>query len=540
MTSNLAFSQKDSIPNWKIEANKLLLKAASHGQYKSILSLLNRGADINTKSEFGNTAYGYAIRNNFEKVAFVLKINGADTNITFKNNRTDLLIIPYNDTTSYQGYDIDADLIYQVYNNNLDSVLLLLKQGANPNANDTYEDINALMYATSLNNLKAVKILINAGANINYKPYYNTPAFIEAIIDNYYDIVLYFIKKGVDINQVDDYGATALHYASGLGYTDFVKLLIQNNADVNKKSKDGNTPIDLATITNNSEIINLLIKNGASIDSLDNKKNTPLITASEYDYPNLVDFYLNNGINYKIFNNYGYDAFLSAVRNGNTDVSEMIFRKDSLYFLKNEDKKILFNSAYLSENRNQVKQLKQFGFKDNILPKFNKMFLGNGVILTLNDVLFNFTYGIKDYKYNTLISLNFASRFWRKRVLYQIKDNHYYQFWENRSILSLDFDKRFNLFYDKQKKYQYGAFGGFKYLYTFGRYKGVNQKVKKDFIPSPKIGLFYNNKNFTTQLSYEYYKFNVERINPNKINLSFMFYFNSKPDIYNKKTILWF
>ncbi len=538
-TSLHVFSQQTDTNSWKYEANKLLLKAAAHGQTKSVINLLNKGADINTKSEFGNTSYAYALRNNFEKTAYVLKLNGADTTVKFTNNHKDFLLIPFDDTTSYDGYDIDQDLIFQVYNNNLDSVLLLLKQGANPNANDTYEDITALMYAVGANNLKAVKILVNAGANINYKPYYNTPPFIQSIIDRDTNIIEFFLRKGVNVNQVDDNGATALHYAAGLGYYDFVQLLLKNGAKINVKADDGNTPLDLATITNSYNVVTLLLSKGANLNNTDKLKNTPLITAAEYDYPDLIKLFLSKNIDYKIKNNFGFDALSVALRNGYFDNAKIIFNADSAYFVNNEEAKTLYKSAYLSENRKQIKWLKQQGFKNNILPIFYKFYFGYGIITSFNDLMFNTTFGTKDFKYNTLISLNFATRYWKKRVLYPIEGNHYYQYWEGRSILSLDIDKRINLI-NKDNK-QFGASIGNKFGFTYGKYRGVNQKVKKQIIESPKLGLFYNNKYFSTQLSYGYYKYNVEGISPHKINLMFLVYINSKPNTYyNKKTIIWF
>ncbi len=540
LTINQTYGQNDSITNWKTEINKLFLKAAAHGRTKNVIDLLNRGADIETKSKFNNTAYGYAHRNNFEKTAYVLKLNGADTTIKFNNNRKDLLLIPFDDTTAYDGYDINQDLIFQVYNNNLDSVILLLKQGANPNANDTMQDVTALMYAVGANNLKAVKILVNAGANINYKPYYNTPPFIQSVIDRDTSIIYFMLKNKANVNQVDDYGATALHYAAGLGYYKIVKLLLKNGANVNKKSKDGNTPLDLATITNQYDIVKLLLKNRAKINNTDNLKNTPLITAAEYDYPELIKLFLSKKADYKHKNSFDLDALTVSLRNGNLENAKTIFNTDSSYFVNKSNAKLLYKNAYISENRKQIKWLKQKGFKNNILPIFYSFYFGEGIITSFNDIMINTSFGAKDFKYNTLIGLNFATRYlWKKRVLYPIKDNHYYQFWEGRSILSLDIDKRINI--TNKNNTQFGAFIGNKFGFTYGKYRGVHQKVKKQIIETPKLGLFYNSKYISTQISYEYYKYNVEGISPHKINIMFIIYFNIKSKTYyNKKTIIWF
>ena len=538
---NDGYSQQADSSNigWKAEINKLFLKAAAHGRTKNVIDLLNRGAYINTKSQFGNTAYGYARRNNFEKTAYVLKINGADTTVKFKNNHKDFLLIPFDDTTSYDGYDIDQDLIYYVYNNNLDSVLILLKQGANPNANDTYEDITALMYAVDAGNLKAVKILVNAGANVNYKPYYNLPPFFQAIINRDTNIVKYFLRNGADVNLIDDNEATALHYAAGLGYYDYVQLLLKNGAKINAKAADGNTPLDLATITNNYNVVELLLSKGANINNTDKLKNTSLITAAEYNYPDLVKLFLSKNADYKQKNNYDLDALSVSLRNGYFENAKIIFNTDSAYFANNEESKKLYNNAYFSENRKQIKWLKQQGFKNNIWPLFYKLYFGYGFITSLDDIMFNTTFGTKDFKYNTLLSLNFATRYWKKRVLYPIEENHYYQFWEGRGMLTFDIDKRIN-FVNKDNK-QYGFFVGNKFGFTYGRYRGVNQKVKKQIIETPKLGLFFNAKYISMQLSYEYYKYKIEGISPHKFNFMFLVYFNSKPDTYyNKKMIKWF
>ncbi len=532
------FSQTSN--NWQSEINKILLKSSAKGNSENVIILLNKDADANTVSEFGNSAYMYALKNGKYNTARILKLNGANTTVdSFRVSTQDHYLFPYSDTSSYKGEDIDFDLILAIYNNKIDSVRLLLKQGANANAASYYDDVHTLIYAVDNNNSKMVELLINWGANINYKSKYGDFAFINAVNNNKIEIINILLQYGVDINATDDKKISALHYSVGNNNYKLSKLLISKGANVNSKSHDSNTPLDLAIITNNIKLVKLLINANANINTKDSKKNTPLIIASQYNYIYLVDYLLKNNADYKAINNFGDNAFSVAVRNGNIEITEMIFNKDSAYYKQNTNVDYISKLADLSENKEIKKLVKQYGFITGKKPQFKKWFIGSGIITSKNDLLFSNNFGIKDTKYNTIAQIYFANRYWKNRILYPTSQkNVYTQVWERRSIISVEFDKRFNL-YSKSNK-QYGLFTGIKTLYTFGKYRGVDFKVDDRIIPAPKVGVYYNSHKISILFNYEYYDWGILGVSNHKLSASILFYLNPENESRYKKTIEWF
>jgi ankyrin repeat protein len=104
--------------------------------------LIDKGADVNTKDEFGNTAL---MQVNNPEIAKLLIDKGADVNAKNKYGTTPLMRV-----------------------SNLETAKLLIDNGANVNAKDN-EGETPLMVATEFDEYEIVKFLIENGADINAK-----------------------------------------------------------------------------------------------------------------------------------------------------------------------------------------------------------------------------------------------------------------------------------------------------------------------------------------------------------------------------------
>jgi len=58
-------------------------------------------------------------------------------------------------------------------------------------------------------------------------------------------------------------------------YPDLVKYFIDKGANINKKNNDGNTPLHIALKQKNMEIIGILLKNKAKLDIPNNDGDIP-------------------------------------------------------------------------------------------------------------------------------------------------------------------------------------------------------------------------------------------------------------------------
>lgn len=139
------------------DPNKALLAAVESGAFDKAISLVHLGADPNSKTKDGiyvlcKTAFNLSNADNPAKLVKVLLDYGADPNA--------------------QSPDGTTGLILACASNDLESVTLLLKAGANPNLtvhDDNYPEINgetALMNAVVNGvNLQIVKLLLLANAD---------------------------------------------------------------------------------------------------------------------------------------------------------------------------------------------------------------------------------------------------------------------------------------------------------------------------------------------------------------------------------------
>ncbi len=151
---------------------------------------------------------------------------------TYGNNRP-----VYNDQES-----LDRDLFVACGNGNLSQAIQALENGANINAQDSFED-TPLMKASYLRKKDIVEFLIKRGANINLKSRRDgKSALFIACEKQEWTIAEYLIKHGADVNVHDyDYGYTPLMEACKSGRLDIVTLLLQKGADTNLTNNRGET-----------------------------------------------------------------------------------------------------------------------------------------------------------------------------------------------------------------------------------------------------------------------------------------------------------
>ena len=244
---------------------------------KIVKLLIDNGADVNAKTENGNTALMYACENSnsVEVVKFLID-NGADVNLKNNGGMTALM----------SASDVSHELIE-----------LLIKSGARVNEVDD-NGKSALMYACekhiiSSSDIEVVKFLIDNGANVNLKSNDSETALMNAYIRGNKELVELLINSGADVNLIDfnlkdNYGRTKLMEASKIGNKEAVELLINAGARVNEIDNDGNTALFYAcrlrdyTIFDKKclKLVKFLIDNGADVNIKNNVGQTPLSVSS--------------------------------------------------------------------------------------------------------------------------------------------------------------------------------------------------------------------------------------------------------------------
>jgi len=243
-----------------------LVYAAREGCLECARTLLDRGAQVNQRTNYGWTALLTATQNRHYRLAAYLLDRGADPNLPNKGGWTPLYLATDNRNIESGDYPVrkpDMD--------HLDFIKLLLDKGANVNARicgaestekeckgDTtetrtnftmqwlYEDgATAFLRAAQSGDVTLMKLLLAHGADPKIATAHNDTAlavasgigWVEGVTFEWspqdsLEAVKMCLDLGIDPNVADDQLRTALHGAAHKGRTDVIQLLVDRGANL--------------------------------------------------------------------------------------------------------------------------------------------------------------------------------------------------------------------------------------------------------------------------------------------------------------------
>ena len=217
---------------------KKLVNAAKTDDYKTVLSLLKTGMNVNAIDLWGHTALLYAAEKGHTEIVELLLNNGANVDAIDKDGVTALM------GAAYEGHT--------------EIVELLLNNGADVDAKDKYGN-TALIWETKEGHTEVVKFLLDHGADVNAENKNGYTALIWATTFGCTDAIKLLLEHGANVDAKNNYGDTALMKASEEGHTEIVKLLIKKGADVNLTNKQGKDALSIALQKKSLDIIWQLI-----------------------------------------------------------------------------------------------------------------------------------------------------------------------------------------------------------------------------------------------------------------------------------------
>jgi ankyrin repeat protein len=288
------------------------------------VKLMEAGADVNARGDYGETPLTLALANgNVALTARLLKA-GADPKATRWNGETALMI------AAGAG--------------SVDEVKLLLDAGLDVNAAESEKGQNALMWAAAEGHPDVVDLLIQKGANVNAATKSGFTALAFATMKNNSASVRLLAKAGADPNNAlpDKDKTKMLLLAAAYDSTQAAMALLDGGANPNVADRRGRTPLHIAAQAGSLELVRKLVSKGADLNARTAKINTPdtgffrapageqtpLLLAAKFNQVDVMRVLIEAGADTKLKAQDGTTLFLAAAGSGHVEVAKYAYEFD--------------------------------------------------------------------------------------------------------------------------------------------------------------------------------------------------------------------
>ncbi|KAK6512805.1 hypothetical protein TWF506_008971 [Arthrobotrys conoides] len=335
-----------------------LLRAAQEGHEAVVRLLIDNGADIESKDNYGHTPLARAAECGYEGVVSLLLDKDANMETRIKKNyMTPLLQAAQNGHEKVvrllidKGAKIEAKdtssrtpLVWAAQEGHEAVARVLIANGADKEARDSKlrytpvlwaihndheavfqllidrDDYTPLLWAARNGYKTELQLLLDKGANMEVKEDKNyRTALALATLNNDKSVVQILLNKGADTNTRDKNGRTPLSWATQKGYEAIVRLLVDSGADIETKDNDryGYSPLLWAAQEGREEIVLFLLDKGADIEAKDDKNGrTALIWAAINERGTMTSLLLEKGADIEAKDNSGLTALVHAIDRG--------------------------------------------------------------------------------------------------------------------------------------------------------------------------------------------------------------------------------
>lgn len=243
----------------------LLVEAARTGDKQYVGRLLEKGTDVNTKNERGDTALIWAaIKGNID-LARLLLINNAHVDVQDSEGRT--------------------PLIYAVLDPTGAMATELIKKNSNVDATSKLGN-TALLLAAAKGYVNIVRLLLERNANVNTMNKSGSTALTRAIAEGYVDIAGLLLEKNAYVikrfGPDNDTLLTALarHVVRSGSIKDIINQLLSKGVKINSRAKGGDTALMLAAANGRIDIVKNLLEKGADVNAQNDMGKTALMYAA--------------------------------------------------------------------------------------------------------------------------------------------------------------------------------------------------------------------------------------------------------------------
>ncbi|XP_061185180.1 uncharacterized protein LOC133193235 [Saccostrea echinata] len=273
---------------------------------KTILCLLNNGAEINLCGINGVSPLYIACQNGHDSTVKILMSNGADINF-YHNDGTSPLWI-----ASQNGHD--------------STVQLLLSKGVDVNFCNK-NGVSPLYIACAAGRDSTVKILLSNGADINLYHNDGTSPLWIACQNGHNSTVEFLLSEKMDVNFCNQNGVSPLYIACANGHDSTVQVLLSKGVDVNFCNRNVVSPLYIACAAGHDSTVKLLLSNGADINFFNDDGTSTLWIACANGHYSTVQILLHNGADMNIYHNEGASPLWIASQNGHDSTVQLLLRE---------------------------------------------------------------------------------------------------------------------------------------------------------------------------------------------------------------------
>ncbi|GIY74195.1 ankyrin-3 [Caerostris darwini] len=261
--------------------------------------LIEKKADVNFKTEFGDTPLILAVQKGHLEVVKNLILKKADINAKNLCGDTPL------HKASWKGHE--------------EVVKLLLDHEASLSAFDD-DCVFPLHCSAQEGHLKVTKLLLDKNADVTVQTNFGLTPLHFAAQNGHHDVVSLLLEHKALVDCYGNFKITALHYSAERGHKNIVKILIEKGADIDKKEDAGSTPLHLAAGRGHGDVVQLLISKGADVHAEDSSKSTALHFAASICHKDIVKLLLLKGADILKVVRFNITPIRVMISNGLSDI----------------------------------------------------------------------------------------------------------------------------------------------------------------------------------------------------------------------------